>query len=93
MNVGVLTLELVVYEALSLKDKRRVVKSIKERLRNRFNVSAAEIGHLESRQRSTLGLAMVSNDARFIHSSFDRIVEFVRRNGAVSLVDFERELL
>ena len=91
--MGVLSLELVVYEALSLKDKRRAIKSIKERIKNRFNVSAAEIGHLESRQRATLGLAMISNDARFIHSSFDRIVDFVRHSQAVSLISFERELL
>ena len=43
MVLGVLTLELVIYEAQSLKDKRRVVKSLKERIRNRFNVSVSEV--------------------------------------------------
>ena len=91
--MGILTLELVVYEALSLKDKRRAIKSVKERIKNRFNVSAAEVGHLDSRQRATLGLAMISNDAKHVHSCFDRIVELVRKCGSVSLLEFEKEML
>lgn len=92
MNVGVLTLELAVYEALSLKDKRRVIKSIKDRVRARFNVSVAEVDHLDSRQRATLAMAMVSNEARHLHGGLDRIVEFVRSGGTVSLIDFEKQV-
>ncbi len=93
MNVGVLTLELAVYEAQSLKDKRRVVKSVKERVRNRFNVSIAEVDHLESRRLATLAVAMVSNDSKYIHGSFERIVDLVRRTAPASLLDFDKELL
>jgi uncharacterized protein YlxP (DUF503 family) len=93
MNVGVLTIDLIVYEALTLKDKRRVVKSIKDRIKNRFNVSAAEVDHLEARQRATLGVAMVSNEVRHIHTCFDRIVEFVQKSGLVSLVNVEKQML
>ena len=66
MRIGILRMELVVYEALSLKDKRRVIKSIKDRVRARFNVSVAEVDHLDSRQRATLAIAMVSNEATFV---------------------------
>ena len=92
MNVGVLTLELAVFEATSLKDKRRVIKSIKDRLRARFNVSVAEVDHHDARQRATLAVAMVANEARYLHGGLDRIVDFVRAGGTVSLIDFEKEV-
>jgi uncharacterized protein YlxP (DUF503 family) len=93
MIVGVLTLELVVYEAMSLKDKRRVIKSLKERIRNRFNVSVAEVDHLDSRQRATLAVAIVSNDARFANGCLDRIVDLVRTASPATLIDFQKETL
>jgi uncharacterized protein len=93
MIVGLLTLEIVVYDATSLKDKRRVVVSLKDRIRGRFNVSIAEVGHLDSRQRATLGVALVANDARFVHGCLDKIVEYVRATGPASLLDFQKELL
>ena len=86
MRVGVLTIEIAIHESHSLKDKRRVIKSIKDRLRSRFNASVAEVGHLESRQRATLGAAMVSNDSKHLHSGLDRMVDFVRAGGVVSLL-------
>lgn len=63
--VGVLTLEVFVEDSHSLKDKRHVVKSLKDRLRDRFNVSVAEIDGLESWQQSTVGVATVANDRVF----------------------------
>lgn len=93
MYVGVLTLELVVYDAMSLKDKRRAVKSVKDRIAARFNVSVAEVGHLDSRQRATMGVALVANDAGFVHGCLDKIVDFVRSSRAVSLIEFDKEIL
>jgi uncharacterized protein YlxP (DUF503 family) len=60
--IGVLTLEIYVEESHSLKEKRHVVKSLKDRLRDRFNVSVAEIDHLDSWQSSVLAVVTVSND-------------------------------
>jgi hypothetical protein len=60
--IGVLTLELHIEDSHSLKDKRQVVKSLKDRLRERFNVSVAEIDHLESWQNSVVAAVTVSND-------------------------------
>jgi uncharacterized protein len=60
--IGVLTLEIHVEDSHSLKDKRHVVKSLKDRLRDRFNVSVAEIDGLESWQNSVLAAVTVSND-------------------------------
>lgn len=60
--IGVLTLEIHVEHSQSLKEKRHVVKSVKDRLRERFNVSIAEIDHLDSRQNSVLAAVTVSKD-------------------------------
>lgn len=60
--VGVLTLEIYVEHSHSLKDKRHVVKSLKDRLRERFNVSVAEIDHLDSWQASVVAVVAVAND-------------------------------
>jgi hypothetical protein len=60
--IGVLTLEIHVEHSHSLKDKRHVVKSLKDRLRERFNVSVAEIDGLDSWQNSVVAAVTVSND-------------------------------
>lgn len=93
MVVGVLTVQLAIYDAHSLKDKRRVVKSVKDRLANRFNVSVAEVDELELYQRATLGLAMVGNDSRFVESCLHKIVDALRTDRLANLVDYEVELL
>ena len=61
-SIGVLTLEIHVEESHSLKEKRHVVKSLKDRLRERFNVSVAEIDYLDSWQNSVVAAVTVSND-------------------------------
>lgn len=61
-TIGVLTLEIHVEDSHSLKDKRHVVKSLKDRLRERFNVSVAEIDYLDSWQRSVVAAVTVAND-------------------------------
>ena len=93
MIVGVLRVQLAIFEATSLKDKRRVVKSLKDRLSNRFNVSVAEVDALDMRQRADLGVAMVANDARFVESCLHKIVDMLRAERAASLIDYEIELL
>ncbi|HEY7305586.1 MAG TPA: DUF503 domain-containing protein [Bryobacteraceae bacterium] len=60
--IGVLTLDIHVEHSHSLKEKRHVVKSLKDRLRERFNVSVAEIDHLDSWQNSVLAAVTVAND-------------------------------
>jgi uncharacterized protein YlxP (DUF503 family) len=93
MIVGVLTLDLAIFDAQTLKDKRRVISSLKQRLRNRFNVSVAEIDHHDKPKRCSLGVALVCGEARALHSQLDQLVDMVRRNGELSLIDYQRELL
>jgi uncharacterized protein len=93
MTIGVLQLELEIGDAMSLKDKRRVVKSLKDRIAHGHNVSIAEVGALEQHRRSILGLAMVANDARYVEGALSKIVDFVRAVPAVNLLDYQIELL
>jgi uncharacterized protein YlxP (DUF503 family) len=92
MVVGVLRVRLAIFEALSLKDKRRVVKSLKDRLANQFNVSIAEVDALDARQEAVLGMAMVANDSRFVESCLSKVVDQLRRARSASLVDYKIEL-
>jgi uncharacterized protein YlxP (DUF503 family) len=82
-----------VYDSHSLKDKRRAVKSIKDRLTHKYHVSVAEVDRLDARQQAVLGVAMVANEPAFVHGCLDKIVDFVRAQHAVSLIDYEKRLV
>lgn len=75
--VGVLRLALRVPGSQSLKEKRKSVAQIRDRLRSRKNLSVAEIGHLDDHSRSILAIALVANDQRLIRSTLDRITHEV----------------
>lgn len=93
MTIGVLQMELSVIDAMSLKDKRRVIKGLKDRIAHAHNVSIAEVGALDERRRSVLGLAMVGNDTRYVHGALCRIVDMVRAMPMVGLEDYRIEML
>jgi uncharacterized protein YlxP (DUF503 family) len=93
MVVGVLRVRLAIFEAWSLKDKRRVVKSLKDRLSGRHNVSVAEVADLERHQAATLGVVMIGNESRFVTSALSKILDQVRAHPGASLIEHEIELL
>ena len=93
MIVGVLQVELAVPDAFSLKDKRRVVKSLKDRIAHAHNVSIAEVGALDEHRRSVIGVAMVSNDSKYVEGALSKLVDFVRMVPQVSLIDYQIDLL
>ncbi len=92
MIVGVLTVDLVVCDARTLKEKRSVVQSIQQRVRNDFNVSIAEIAHRDAPRRCCLGVALVARQSRAVHSQLDRIVDLIRGCGGLNVLHYEREL-
>jgi uncharacterized protein YlxP (DUF503 family) len=91
MVVGVLTLTLAIPEAMSLKDKRRAIKSLKDRLAGRHNVSVAEVDDLDEHRSAVMGVAMVANNRRFVDGCLSKIVDEVRVARSVNLVDYEIE--
>jgi uncharacterized protein len=93
MTIGVLQLELRITDATSLKDKRREIKSLIDRVAHRHNVSIAEVGALDEHRRSIIGLAMVANDRRYVEGALSKLVDFVRTVPQVSLTDYKIELL
>ena len=80
-TVGVLTLELQIGEAHSLKDKRHVVKSLKDRLRTKFNISVAEIDFQDTWQRTVIAAVTVSGD----HMRAEQVLQAVEREAAALL--------
>ena len=93
MHVGILQLELSIEDAMSLKDKRRVVKSLKDRIAHGHNVSIAEVGALDEHRRSILGIAMVANDRGYVEGALSKLVDFVRTVPSVGLEDYQIEML
>jgi uncharacterized protein len=73
MPIGLLTLELHISEAQSLKDKRQVLRSLKDRLRAHFNVAVAELEHQELWQRSKIGVVSISGDGKHLEESLAAI--------------------
>ncbi len=93
MHVGVLQVEIAIPDAMSLKDKRRVVKSLKDRIAHGHNVSIAEVGALDEHRRSIVAIAMVSNDKRYVEGALSKLVDFVRTVPQASVIDYQIELL
>jgi len=73
MPIGVLTLELHLPQAHSLKEKRMVVRSLKDRLRSRFNVAVAELDHQDLWQRAVLGVVSISSDQKALETLFEAV--------------------
>ena len=94
MIVGLLTLDLHLPGSNSLKAKRWVLRSIKDRIRNKFNVSVAEVDANDLWQRSVIGIACVSNETKIINAVFDTIIDkTIVCNHSVELIDSRREML
>jgi len=92
MAVKLLTLDILFPGCSSLKEKRYVLSSLKSRLRQRFNVSVAEVDYHDKWQRCLLCVAMVGVDYRTVDKECDRVLSFVERDHRVSIVDVIREL-
>jgi len=74
MAIGLLTLEIHIPDSHSLKDKRQGLRSLKDRLRGRFNVAVAELDHQESWQRAQVGIVSLSNDAAHLEQSLRAVL-------------------
>ena len=94
MNVGVCRVSLRLPENLSLKGKRQVLKSITTRIRNKFNVSVAEIDDHDLWQLASLGICCVSNSKRHTNEVLSKVVDFIiGARFEVEVIDYEIEIL
>ncbi len=90
MIIGTLLIEIKIEDSRNLKDKRRILKSIIEKLKGKFNVSAAEVDNNDIANYASLCVSIVSNEISYIDSVFDRIRDFIENNFNVYIVKFER---
>ena len=86
MIIGVLNVDLFIPDSASLKTKRFAIKSIKDRLRNHFNVSVAEIDHNDKWQRAALGIVIVSNETKYVESILGNALNLINRDHRVQVV-------
>lgn len=92
MIIGVSTWRLSLPGCVSLKEKRMVVRSLRDRIRHRFNVSVAETGEQDSHTRGELTVALVADGRGLADSILDRIDRFVEEDGRALIQGVTREL-
>ena len=93
MHILLIKLFLQIPDAHSLKDKRRQIKSLKDRLGNRFNASVAEIDDLDKWQKSVIALCMISNDKPYLDKQYSLVETLVLEYTELELLNIGREWL
>ena len=93
MIIGSCTVELSIGGVASLKEKRHIIKSIIQRIQSRFNVSIAEVGAQDKWQHAVLGICCVSNQSAHANSMISHVVNFIKRDGRVLLIDYSIEII
>lgn len=93
MHVVTMAVRLDLPGVHSLKEKRGIVKSLLERVRNRFHMAVAEVGHQDHWQTATLGFAAVGNEVGVLQSRMQKVVHFIEADAAGVVVDFRVEFL
>jgi uncharacterized protein YlxP (DUF503 family) len=93
MPVGLLTLEIYIPESHSLKDKRQVIRSLKDRLRGKFNVAVAELDGQDSRQWCVIGVVTLSNNAGHVEQSLKTVLAESEKQLGRDLIGHDMEVL
>ena len=93
MLIGILQLELSLGDAANLRDKRKILRSLKDRWHHHHNVSVAEVDHLETPGRALMAIVMAGSDARQLENSLSKMVEQVKRERYAELLDFQIEVI
>lgn len=93
MVVGCGRIVLRIHDCRSLKEKRRVVKTVISRVQNRFNASVAEIEDNDVYQRAVIGLAVVGNDTGVIDARIEKILDLVESLGVAELIESDMEII
>ena len=92
MFIGVCTIKIHVPASGSLKDKRHSLRSLKDRIRSKFNVSVAEVDDNDLWQKATLAVAVVSNDKSHLNQTLDHVLDMVRGVPEIDLLEHHIEI-
>lgn len=93
MIIGTCSVELMIYGANSLKEKRHVIKSIIGRIKSRYNVSISEVGNNDKWQSSILGFCCVTNDTHHANSIVSKVLNFIEKDMRVEITNHDIEIL
>lgn len=94
MNLGICIIRLRLPENQSLKEKRRVLKSVISRVRNSFNVAIAEVDDQDTWQLAALGIACISNDAQQNNRVLSKVVDFITQSRLdIEILDYQIEII
>jgi hypothetical protein len=93
MSVGLLLLDCYISESQSLKDKRRILSSLIERLRRQFNIAVAEVEFQDQWQRARLAVVLVNTNWRMLQSSMSKLTEYIDRDRRVEITNTETRQL
>ena len=93
MIVGVLVVDIYIPESNSLKEKRSILKRLKDRIRNKFNVSVSEIDEHDIWRRARIGVAHVSSNGKFTGQELEKVAKFLENDFQVEVLDYEMRYL
>jgi len=93
MLLGICTINLYFSNSQSLKDKRNIIKSVKSRIRNHFNVSVSEINNHDLWKNATLGIACIGNEKRYLNDVLNKVIKFIDQQNHLQLIDFKITIL
>ena len=89
MHVGVLVIEIMLYSSNSLKEKRFVLNSIRDRVKKKFNVAIAELGYQDKWQRSQIGITTISNEYSHVEQSLQKVFRFWDRSDDYEIISYD----
>jgi uncharacterized protein YlxP (DUF503 family) len=92
VTLGTLEIVLLIRESHSLKSRRRVVRSLVDRIRSRFNVSVADLGDQNVWQKAVIGVAVVANDGRFVNEVLSKVLALVSSDPRAEVIDQSMEI-
>ena len=93
MVVGTGIIKIFIIDSRSLKEKRGILRRIIHRTKNKFNVSIAEIGDLDSWKMGKIGFSMTGNDKSFVNSMIDAVLNFIEDLKLAEVVDAKTEII
>lgn len=88
-----MTVEFSLGDIFSLKEKRQIIKSVIDRIKNRYNVSIAEVDKQDVKRRAVIGMACVSNSNKFVDRQLDLILDFLEADGRFAIEKIYKEIL
>lgn len=93
MVLGCVTITFRLSDCRSLKEKRKIIKSIIARVQRQFNAAVAEVALNDVHQRAVLGVAVVGNAQNIINSTLDKIIEFIENMHLAEMIDTDMEIM